>query len=278
MPTQERNSELVNLLLPDFQARNEPNFAWKSAVSSCLAIPSLIAFWPMSAIRLDSATDEIRDLSGGGYHLTAHNAPKSGHDITATGSLMPFEWFNGTTQWIDRADGGAANWADITGTQTKVSAATRGLTMGCWSYFIAAAGNDEALLTKWEALFLNQRAYRFMRHSTGPIRAIVSVDGTAATIINSVTQPVALTWYFTAMRFVPSTTLDVYVNTEKTTLAAGVPASIFDSSADFTIGAFHNGLGHWLNGRVSLAWLSAAWLSDSIISALFQQQRAAFGI
>jgi hypothetical protein len=270
---QERNSELVNLLLPDFQMRNEPNFAWKSAVSSCLAIPSLVACWPMSAIRRDSATDEIRDMAGGGYHLTAHNVPQSGYD-----DLTCFEWFNGTNQWLSRADGGAANWADITGTETKVFAAGRGLTMGIWVYFMNAAGANAMIIGKWEAVGSNDRSYRIMRQATGVIRAIVSVDGTAATVIDSAAAPAINTWTFLAMRFVPSTTLDVYVNTEKTTLAAAVPASIFDGIADFTIASYHNGLGQWMNGRVSLAWLSMSWLSDSIIDALFQQQRAAFGV
>ena len=59
MSIQQRNDELVDILSADFQPRNEPNFAWKSCVSSVLALPGLRAFYPMSAV---GAAGEAQDV------------------------------------------------------------------------------------------------------------------------------------------------------------------------------------------------------------------------
>jgi len=76
--TQIRNSEQVNLLRADFQARYEPNFALANAVSTILALPGLRAFWPLSSVDYATAT-QGRDIAGGGYHLTNNNTATFGY-------------------------------------------------------------------------------------------------------------------------------------------------------------------------------------------------------
>jgi len=79
------------------------------------------------------------------------------------------------------------------------------------------------------------------------------------------------------MRFDPSTTLDIFVNGDKDSIGAGAVASIHSGAADFYIGAYDPGTNPF-RGRVSLAFLCAAYLSDAHIFSIYQQSRALFGI
>jgi len=278
---QERNAQLVRLLSADLQLRYEPNFAWKSAVSAYLALPGLRAFWPMSSVDY-AAANRARDLSGQGYHLTDNNTPTFGYT-----NLAPWCEFNGTTQYLSRVDGGAANWADIRGTETYIDSTARGLTLGGWFKQDAQTGSvDQGLISKYNTL-INQRAYLLETRDSGAItfvRGFVSVDGTAATSVGAVgTTPVAFgEWFFAFLRFVPSTSLDLYYASEsvpfvKVSTVVAIPASIFDSTADFMIGAFNAGV-LFYDGKASMCTLCAAQLSDAIIQSLFEQTKALFGV
>ena len=152
--TQIRNNEQVNLLRADFQARYEPNFAWKSAVSSILALPGLRACWPMSSVDYATAS-QARDVAGGGYHLGNVNSSLFGY---AANTLIPCVTFNGTTQYLTRADGGAGNWADITGTEAYIAAGQRGLTLGAWVYLSSFTPVVNAVIAK-VVLAGNQLSY-----------------------------------------------------------------------------------------------------------------------
>lgn len=269
---QRRPAELVDVLRTDFQHRNEPNFAWKSACSAFLALPGLIGFWPMSPVRLDSTTSQCRDLSGMDRNLTNNNTVTFGYD-----DLAPYANFvAASTQYLNKADGGAGNWADVIGTESHIIAAQRGLTLGGWFYFDSDTGSNQNLLTKRGAD--GNLSYYLRRSAAGVAQLSISPDGTAAnTITGSGASPADSAWYFIAGRFDPSTTIDVWVNDNQTTTAAGVPASIFDSTADFVIGA--TGVpSEYLDGRASMCFLCSAALSDAIINQLYQWTRAMFGV
>ena len=126
---QQRNPEMVNLLRADFQGRYEPNFAWVNAISAGLALPALRAFWPMSSADY-AAASRARDIAGSGYHLTPTNTIQFVH-----ANLYFYASFGGTNEYLSRADGGAANWADITGTEGYIPSGQRGLTLGGWFWF-----------------------------------------------------------------------------------------------------------------------------------------------
>lgn len=142
MITQVRPSEMVDILGVDLQKRRESQFAWKSVISQFLALPVLRGFWPMSAVS-HTAADQARDISGNGNHLTNNNVSTFGYEST---SLIPQVSFNGTTQYLSRADAGGGDWADIIGTETYVGAAKRGLTSGgLVLYRYPCAGPDSSL-------------------------------------------------------------------------------------------------------------------------------------
>jgi hypothetical protein len=267
---QENNQQLIQLLSTHFQARREPNFAWKSAVSAYLALPALRAFWPMSSIDYTVANRAV-DVSGQGNHLTDNNTPLFNFD-----SLAPYVEFNGTTQYLNRADGGAANWADITGTETYINSSVRGLTLGCWCYFDNVASADEMLIAKDN--IAPNRGYFLRRNAAGTCRFGISVDGAALTSVDSVATIGAATWTLVVGRFMPSASLDVWVNTVIASNLAAIPASIFDSAADLKIGAVRAVPLLFMDGRQSLDFICAAALSNGIILSLFEQTKAMFGV
>lgn len=263
------NQAKVSIDRTYFIDRNESNYAWQGAISSILALPALRAFWPMSSVDYATAS-RARDIAAGAYHLGDNNTVLFGYD-----QLAPYAEFDGVNQYLSRADGGAANWADIRGTEAYVVAAQRGLTLGGWFYFDNAAGATEGMMAKDAGV--PQRAYFMSRQAGGAIRWLVSVDGTANIFIDSTQTPAQSTWFFSVARFVPSTSLDIFVNANKTSNVAAVPASIFDSTTQFTVGS-RGSPANYMAGRASLCFLCAAALSDSLVSALYHQTRKLYNV
>ena len=269
--TQDYNDEQMALLSTHFWTRNEPNVAWRHAVSSVMALPALRAFWPMSSVDYTVAS-RARDVSGGGYHLSDNNTPLFGYD-----QLAPYAGFDGINQYLDRADGGAANWADITGTETYVAPKAGGLTMGGWFYLVTL--QTGGLIAKYRAAG-GQRAY-VLEYAQAPTDAFALLisggGGPPAVLISTITPIVVDTWYFVVGRFTTATPeMDIFVNDTVTNLVPAVPASVFDSTAPFEIGSFDGA--NYLDGRASMCWLCASALSDSIITALYHQQRKMYNV
>jgi hypothetical protein len=268
---QVRNAEMVRLLSADLQLRYEPNFAWKSAVSAFLALPALRAFWPMSSVDYTAANRGI-DLSGQGNHLTDNNTVEFGYD-----SLAPYVHCTATnTEFLSRADGGAANWADITGTEVEVLSAYRGLTMGSWVYFDGAPGVTQYTMSKCSGGGAATTAYSLHRRVGGTMRFTIG-DGIVNLTVSSTSVTAAATWYFVVGRFIPSTAIRIFLNSETDDVVAAVPAAIQDIGANFYIGQ-RGDASSYFDGRVSMAFLCAAQLSDAIIFSLFEQTRAMYGV
>ena len=273
--TQDYNDEQMALLSTHFWTRNEPNVAWRHAVSSVMALPTLRAFWPMSSVDYTVAS-RARDVSGGAYHLSDNNTPLFGYD-----QLAPYAEFDGVNQYLSRADGGAANWADITGAEAYVAPKAGGLTLGGWFYFDNAAGSSEYLISKWLAAG-NQRSYVLNRDAAGTAAFNISVNGVAATTVLSNDNTVQSLWQFIVGRFTPSTELKIWLGTQAggldmNTNVVAMPAAVFDSTTALAIGARAGG-SFPLDGRASMCWLCASALSDSIITALYHQQRKMYNV
>lgn len=263
------NDQQAALLSTHFWTRNEPNVAWRHAVSSVMALPALRAVWPMSSVDYTVAS-RARDVAGAGYHLGDNNGVTFNYD-----QLAPHAEFDGINQYLSRADGGAANWADIIGTEAYVAPKSQGLTLGGWFYFDNVAAAVETMMGKYDT-GANQRSYSLYRIGAGNARFAVSNNGIAAAGINEQILAPSL-WYFIVGRYIPSTSIEIWVNGASSVLGAGIPAALFDGTAPFTVGAFGNPA-NYMDGRASMCWLCAAALSDSIITATYQQQRKMYNV
>lgn len=234
-------------------------------ISPFLALTGLRGFWPMSAI---GTTSNARDQSGSNRVLTYNGNPTYNYD-----GLVPYIDLDGTGDFLSRPDEAAL---DITGTETYVAAAVRGLTCGGWFYFNNAAAAQEVALSKGLGGAANT-SYWLNRQAAGQGRFIVG-DGAAFQGPTSTAVISQDAWTFIVGRFVPSTTVDLWVNTEKSTDSVGVPAALLNTAAPLNIGSYNNGTGFFLTGRASLCFLCAAALSDTIIDSVFQQTRAAYRV
>jgi hypothetical protein len=275
-PYQIKPDWLYGILQPQFQARAEPNFAWKSCVSALMGLPALRAAWTMSSIG-PVATDFCRDVSGGGNHLINNSLNvQFGYD-----DLIPSAYFVAASanDYLYRADGGVGQWADIIGTETYIPSTQRGLTFGGWFYVDSDTGSTQVLIGKVSGGGAN-RSYQINVNTATLLpafnTALVAVEyvvtGTAGT-----TGAVPLdTWSFLCARFDPSTEMRIWLNNNSNVLLV-VPATINDTGADFTIGATAVP-GNWFDGRASLCFLCAAALSDSIILQFYHQTRAMYGV
>lgn len=266
---QDRNDELMDALRAEVQFRYEPNFAQKSVASLFLALPALRAFWPMSAVDYDIAggggpyTDQAKDLAGGGHHLTNYNFALFSYD-----NLIPYVEFDGTNDYLGRADGGGLEWADIRGTELYIQPAQRGLTLGGWFYIHSKAA-IAGLVGKWTPYLL------YYWQPTNVIRFSIH-DGGAQHNTPGFNDPSVDTWYFVCGTYFPSGSINLYVNGTKLTNAAGIPAALPDTATDFFVGQYL--AGNYLSGRASMCFLCAAALSDAIVGQVFQQSRAMFGV
>lgn len=233
-------------------------------ISPHLAIPGLQGFWPMSSVGRD--TGAARDVSGQDRILT-NNA----NTVFGYTGIVPWVEFDGTGDYLSRTDEAGL---ESLGTETIFSAAYAGGSAGGW--FRADVLETAQLVGKYNPTG-NQRSYRLAINSSGNVLAQLSNDGTAITTTTSSNVITAAAWFFAAYVWDPSTTLDVFVNGTWTRNTTSIPASLFNGSSAFTVGAAGDASNE-LDGRASLVWKSAMYLSDAIISSLYQQTRGAFGV
>jgi hypothetical protein len=252
----------------------QPPEVWTSVVNRYLCLPALRGFWPMSSMDYTAASRCI-DLSGQGNHLTENgtaNQPSWNY-----AGLIPYTDFDPTdNQHFSRADGGVANWADVTGLEAQVAGAAQGLTVGGWFWLDDATANRE-LIAKWTGVG-NQRAYRILyTQATNTFNFILSSNGALTTNVASSVTPSTGRWFYVVGTLIPGTEQSIYVNGVRDDFGSGI-ASINDSTSQFEIGAVNTGTTNFLDGRASMAFLCAAQLSDTIILSLFEQTRAMFGV
>jgi hypothetical protein len=253
MPVQFENKDQVELLSARFQRRSEPQFALANVVSTISMMPQLRGFWPMSSV---NESGQVMDLSGQGRTLS-----NTGTTPFAVSGLAPYASFDGATQYLSRADEAGL---DITGA----------LTLGGWFQFGAFAAEQDCI-SKWAAAG-NQRSYMLIMQATGKAKIAITTDGSTIKDIEQASADTATnTWRFLVGRFTPSTEIAIWSNDVKAVNAAAIPATIYNSSTAFAIGARSDGTLK-VNGKSALCFLCAAALSDTIINNLYQQSRSLF--
>jgi hypothetical protein len=252
-----------NLVKPEVSNR------WEGAISRFLAIPGLVGFWSMSSVQ--RSTGNAYDLSGQGRTLTYNGNPT----YNIYNNFVPYIDLDGTGDFLSRAD---ETDLDILGSETVYASGVRGLTLGGWFWLDALSGGTaRGFINKYTGTG-NQRSYTLILATTDAPRFVVSSDGINDTLVTSASTLSTGQWYFLVARFVPSTSLDVYVNSVKTTNTTSIPAALFASTANLDIGRFNQNSANVMDGRTSLCFLSANTLPDALINALFHQSRLLFGV
>jgi hypothetical protein len=121
------------------------------------------------------------------------------------------------------------------------------------------------------------RSYALIKDNAPEVFIFLTHDGATRDEAASTVTVTTGQWYFIVGRFIPSTEEAIFVNGAWDTNVVGVNASIQNTASAFRIFDQSDNSSR-LNGRVSLAFLCATALSDSIVSALFHQTRAMFNV
>lgn len=261
--TRLRNDALVHSLEEDLILRNEVR-ATSNIITTFMLLPGLRGLWSMAPF----------DSNGGPFDQSGNARTLTNADPTTLrfyyDRLMPVT--NNpllSVGYFHRADEAGL---DIIGTETYVAAAIRGLTWGGWFRAEADITSDKALMTKWNTTG-NQRAYRLYLSNGNAINCEVSSNGTLVTTVTSATTLVAGKWYFIVGRYDPSTELSIFVQNTETSNTVAIPASIFNSSARLEILAENVGSDIFERGRNGLCFLCATFLSDAILTRLYEKSK-----
>jgi len=121
-----------------------------------------------------------------------------------------------------------------------------------------------------------QKGYWLVKTAANNISFSISNSGADEFTATSTGTVTTGQWYFCVGRFDPSTTVDVFLDGVKDTNAVGIPAAVFNTNNAFRIGTQDATL-LLLDGKVSNCFLCASQLSDSIITALWEQSRVMYG-
>lgn len=228
-----------------------------------LGLPGLRGYWPMSAF--DSSGNAI-DQSGNARTLTYNGNPT--YNYTTQGG--PYCDYDGTGDYHSRADEAGLK---ITGTETYVATAQRGLTLGGWFWFDSTAGQP-TLLGKHDNASATGSAYLLYMIS-GAANLVVYNSSSIYEVVGSAISTGQ--WYFVAGRYTPSSELAIWVNETKTTDTSPTPpASLNDVAAAFQIGGRAGG--SLIDGRAGMCFACAMILTDTAIDNIYQNTKAFYGL
>lgn len=215
-----------------------------------LGLPFLRGYWPMSSF----SVGVVYDLSAQARNLSVNG----GAAPNVYNSIIPYISLDGSGDYLSRADEAGL---DI----------TNGITFGGWFWWDTSAV-DQWLMHKYTTTG-NQRSYRLLVNSAGQITLSISADGTTATSVTSTNSVADGTWAFCVARFIPSTSMTVWLNGTPTTNTTSIPASIFSSTSLFYLGG---PAGVELDGRLGPAFLCAESLGDTLIQYLYNRSALFF--
>lgn len=236
--------------------------------SNFLSLPGLRGLWLPGNV---DNTGNVFDVSGQGRTLTYTGNPT----IKMYNFVVPYYVLDGTGDYFSRADEAGL---DVLGSESYMATAYRGLTLGGWFRWsgVSVAAGDTGLVTKYNATG-NQRSYALYTNGTdSEARFIISTDGTATKEVDSTVVLAQDIWYFIVGRYDPSTEIMVSVNGSSNTNTVSIPATLFNATAQFDIGAV--GTSGINNCDWALAFLCASYVSNELITKLFNMSRSLFNV
>lgn len=233
--------------------------SWAHAIAMHQNLPGLRGFWPMSGF--DSAGNAT-DFGNLGHHMQFNGDPDYDYD-----TLMSYLDLDGVGDYLSVAD--HADF-DIIGNEAYIASSKRGLTIGCW--IKGGTTGTEFLLAKDNAGA--QRSYA-LRLNNARLPTFVVYGATVGIVSAGIIT--ATEWHHIVGRYIPSTSVTVFVDGVGTQSVATIPATLTNSTAALTIGA-SDAPGSYYTGYKSMSFVCAMLLSNAQIVALYQQTRAAAGV
>jgi hypothetical protein len=196
-----------------------------------------MALWANVAARYALASTTYTDDSGNGNHLTQVNTPvaAAGFDDSSN-TATDFERASSQRLYITDA---SQTGLDITG-NLAIAARVR--------LESNEAGEFHMIVSKYTS---SQFSYDLHIRPDGYVGFRVSDDGTAVTSATSTTAITINTWY-SIVAIYDGSNVQIYINNGAAEGATAHTTGIYNSNADFMIGAVNDGgLTHHFDGRIS---------------------------
>ena len=255
-------------------SRRESIIASSLLRSEILGLLGLRGYWPGNAYIYDGTEYELSDQSGNKITFDVGGGqPETNLAATIDYPEVVYDGSNDFNMMVSDY-----NNYKITGTETGVASAYRGLTLGAWCYFDTTASGVEYIMAKRQAAVVSYYLYR----SSGGYPLFGVTDDASDT--RDATGSVAIgsgSWHFIVGKFDPSTDVQVFHNGTWYTNTTTPHASIYDGTAKLTLSARDDAAtpGQFkLDGRLAHIWLCAANISDDTIERLWQISRVVFGV
>lgn len=225
-----------------------------TSISLLQMFPGIVGIWPMS---ITNGAGQAVDISGNGLHLTNFGASPVAFGVDGA------EFVSSQSRYLEHADNSTL---DITGLEAHVGQG--GLTIGGW--FQQPSPLAQTFASKFGAV--GQRSF-WLLNTGASYRFVITSNGSSTV---NVTSPASLTssYVFLAARFVPLTSLSIFVNGDVVSNTTSIPLSIFNSTAPFRIGAITTG--NYLTGFGRLSFLSSSAVEDDDILRFYNASKALF--
>lgn len=129
----------------------------------------------------------------------------------------------------------AANSDSVT-VPDSASFPTGAQTWCCWVKFTTVPASIMDLMTHW-AGSTSQASCAIIKNSSNKIAFFISQNGSGAKSVSSTTTVTTNIWYHVACVYVPSTSIEIYINgSNETTNTTAIYSTVKDSTADFVFG------------------------------------------
>lgn len=258
---QNNASRLASITDPNLQYQPRPTLA--ELYADFKGLPGLRGLWYPGSV---DSTGALYDQSGQGRTLTYNGNPT----LNIYGGFIPYYDYDATGDCHTRADEAGL---DITGTETTIASALRGMTLGGWFWFDSLS--ISAVMAKFGTV-AGDRSY-FLRTDGSNAMQFGINDGASAKTVSSAATQATGQWYFVVGRFTPSTEMAIWLNGVKATTTSSIPASVTSGGAQFELARLNSTNGQLIDGRIALAFLCAAIVGDDQISHLWERTRRFFG-
>lgn len=214
-------------------------------------LPGLVGYWPMGM----RAAGNVIEHSGSGFNLSQTGTCPTGYDgnsFTHLGDGTNYVW-NSSVQ------------LGLTGLETWIDSALRGLTIGGWFAIDDFPSNQGGLITKFGAI--TEYGYALYVNAAEDVTFSVSSNGSA--LFQVVSQVVGLgQWYFLVGRYTPATEIAVFANGVKTANTTAIPVSINASAQNLEVGRYLAQDSRIQHARARDVFICAAALSDELIDEI----------
>lgn len=268
---QTRPNELVDILRPDLQHRNDPQFAAKTLTSAFLHLYGNRGVW------YGGDVDEQLNC----YDLTKQGRTmyrNADVELAVMNDIVCSLRFNPGAPADDRLFRADEPGLSITGTETYVPANRRGLTLGGWWRYSSVGTIYTGMMGKWD---VGDESYVLTVDNASKAALFVENSvGANDNIVSDVTLTTDRWWYVEGVLDVADAKLrihvgdsrDQYVVKEKATAVV----DIADTDDFFCIGNYRMNANTGLYGWMSICHLAAAQSDEAELRWVWEQTRAMY--